>query len=67
MHHIDYLLGKRIMWLITTFGFFSIVQKPEDKARGTLTIRARVRNDLKALKQSCIPTSGRSRSATTLT
>jgi hypothetical protein len=46
------------MWLITTFGFFSIVQKPEDEARGTLTIRARVRNDLKVLKQSYIPNLG---------
>lgn len=46
------------MWLITTFGFFSIVQKPEDKDRGTLTIRARVRNDLKGLKQSYIPNLG---------
>ena len=28
------------MWLITPIGFFSIVQKPGDKGRGTLTIRA---------------------------
>jgi hypothetical protein len=38
------------MWLITTVGFFSIVQKPEDKRTGTLTIRARTRDDLEALR-----------------
>jgi hypothetical protein len=34
------------MWIATDFGFFSIVQKPWDKDRGTLTVRARVRGDL---------------------
>ena len=39
------------MWLITSIGFFSIVQKPGDKANGTLTVRSRVQSDLAALKQ----------------
>jgi len=38
------------MWLLTSEGFFSIVQKPDDMARGTLTIRARVKADLQALR-----------------
>jgi hypothetical protein len=37
------------MWLMTDIGFFSIVQKPADKALGRLTIRSRVRSDLEAL------------------
>lgn len=43
------------MWLITTFGFFSVVQK-----RGTthLTIRSRVRGDLEQLKQRYLPSLG---------
>lgn len=39
------------MWLITTRGFFSIVEKPGDRAAGMLTIRARVRADLEALRE----------------
>jgi 8-oxo-dGTP diphosphatase len=38
------------MWLMTKFGFFSVVEKPEDKGKGMLTIRARVRGDLDALR-----------------
>ena len=38
------------MWIITKIGFFSIVQKPWDKPTGTLTIRARVHDDLVRLK-----------------
>lgn len=34
------------MWLTTTAGFYSIVQKPGDRAADTLTVRARVRSDL---------------------
>jgi len=37
------------MWLFTTFGFFSIVEKPWDRKSKTLTVRARVRSDLEAL------------------
>ncbi len=38
------------MWMLSRYGFFSIVQKPEDCSRGTLTVRARVREDLDALR-----------------
>ena len=38
------------MWVMTSIGFFSIVQKPEDRASGELTVRARVRTDLEALR-----------------
>ena len=31
------------MWLVTTFGYFSIVQKNSDRASDTLTVRGRVR------------------------
>ena len=46
------------MWLMTPFGFFSIVCKSDDEARGTLTIRARVRSDLEALRRHCLPSLG---------
>jgi len=46
------------MWLITPVGFFSIVQKPDDKQAGTLTIRARVHGDLAALKLHYLPGMG---------
>jgi hypothetical protein len=38
------------MWLITTTGFYSIVEKPWDRGAGTLTVRARARSDLDALR-----------------
>lgn len=37
------------MWLLTTTGFYSIVEKPWDRPKGTLTVRARVRKDLELL------------------
>jgi hypothetical protein len=43
------------MWLITPVGFFSIVQKPTDLEAGTLTVRARVRGDLEALREHFLP------------
>ena len=46
------------MWLITSTGFFSIVQKPSDIEANTLTIRARVRADLDALRASHLPSLG---------
>ena len=46
------------MWLITTFGFFSIVQKPEDVKSGMLTIRARVGSDLDTLRSNYLPVLG---------
>jgi len=47
------------MWLITPIGFFSIAQKPDDHAEDTLTIRARVADDLVALRESYLPALGR--------
>ena len=38
------------MWIITKIGFFSIVQKPWNKPDDSLTIRARVYDDLVRLK-----------------
>ena len=43
------------MWLITPLGFFSIVEKSSDRVAGTLTVRARVRDDLEALRDSWLP------------
>ena len=40
------------MWIFTTFGFFSIVQKPGDER---LTVRARARQDLDALRSQYLP------------
>jgi 8-oxo-dGTP pyrophosphatase MutT (NUDIX family) len=40
------------MWLITPFGFFSVVQKPGDNH---LTVRARVASDLNALRSLYLP------------
>jgi hypothetical protein len=44
--------GMQAMWLITNFGFFSIVQKQGDS---DLTIRSRVRGDLEALRAKYLP------------
>ncbi|CAH2605076.1 conserved protein of unknown function [Rhodovastum atsumiense] len=46
------------MWLFTTFGFFSIVEKGEDRGTGMVTVRARVRGDLEALRLRYLPTLG---------
>lgn len=46
------------MWLITPVGFFSVVQKPTDIPNKTLTVRARVRSDLEALKAQFLPELG---------
>lgn len=46
------------MWLITNFGFFSIVQKPDDQASGTLTIRSRAKSDLEFLQAKYLPNMG---------
>lgn len=46
------------MWLLTNFGFFSIVQKPEDIASRSLTIRSRVKGDLETLREKYLPQMG---------
>lgn len=50
------------MWLITTVGFFSVVQKPGDG--DNLTVRSRVRADLQALKKQFLPELGRIQEST---
>lgn len=40
------------MWIFTTFGFFSVVQK---KGQEHLTVRARAREDLDALRSRYLP------------
>jgi hypothetical protein len=45
-------------WFITTIGFFSVVEKPEDVGRCTLTIRSRVRSDLENLRDRYLPDMG---------
>ena len=46
------------MWLITTTGFYSVVPKPWDRKIGTLTVRARSRSDLEALRAAGLPELG---------
>ena len=46
------------MWLVTTFGFYSVVQKPWDRGSQTLTVRARARQDLESLRAKYLPTLG---------
>src|SRR3954447_15497996 len=46
------------MWLLTTCGFFSIVEKSEDRETGMVTVRARVRGDLEALRAKYLPDLG---------
>ncbi|HWS75831.1 MAG TPA: hypothetical protein VN324_11885, partial [Quisquiliibacterium sp.] len=41
--------------MFTTCGFFSIVEKPDDRAGGTLTVRARDQGDLEALRDRHLP------------
>lgn len=47
-----------VMWLFTRLGFFSVVRKPGDADSGMVTIRARVRGDLEALKAHYLPNMG---------
>ena len=44
------------MWIMGREGFVSIVEKPADRATGRLTLRARVRSDLEALRATVLPT-----------
>jgi 8-oxo-dGTP pyrophosphatase MutT (NUDIX family) len=43
------------MWLITNFGFFSVVRKPDDHTKKSLTIRARAKSDLENLRKKYLP------------
>jgi hypothetical protein len=44
------------MWIFTTIGFFSIVEKPDDN--GTLTVRSRVKEDIDRLREKFVPELG---------
>jgi len=46
------------MWLVTTFGFYSVVQKAWDRDPQTLTVRARARQDLETLREKYLPSLG---------
>lgn len=46
------LFKEEIMWLFTTVGFFSVVQKP---GNSFLTVRSRVKDDLINLKEKYMP------------
>ncbi len=46
------------MWLVTTFGFYSVVEKPWDRGRNTLTVRSRASEDLEALRARYLPSLG---------
>lgn len=46
------------MWIMTNFGFFSVVQKRSDRDSELLTIRSRVKEDLQALKERYLPEMG---------
>lgn len=43
------------MWIFTPEGFFSVVQKPQDRKKGTLTVRTRNRQDMNALVANHFP------------
>ncbi|MFN7001302.1 MAG: hypothetical protein ACK4ST_14950, partial [Elioraea tepidiphila] len=48
----------RAIRILTPFGFFSIVRKPEHAAAGLPTVRARVAADLDALRREALPDPG---------
>lgn len=50
--------GNIKIWIQTSIGFFSIVQKEEDQQHDQLTIRSRVRSDLEALRFLHLPSLG---------
>lgn len=43
------------MWLMTNFGFFSVVQKKDDDF---LTVRSRIKKDIEDLKENYLPNLG---------
>ena len=51
----DFTRKGTSMWLITKFGFFSVVQKPGDS---DLTVRSRVLEDLEQLREQYLPELG---------
>lgn len=43
------------MWIFTPMGFYSVVQKPQDRRKRTLTVRTRNRADMDALVDAYFP------------
>ena len=43
------------MWILTTFGFYSVIRKPGDKESAMLKVRGRARADLESLKDDDLP------------
>jgi hypothetical protein len=43
------------MWVFTPDGFYSVVQKPQDRKKNTLTVRTRNRGDMDALVANHFP------------
>ena len=54
------------MWIFNSCGFFSVVEKAEEQGANKLTIRARVREDLAALRNRYLPELGSITSDTNL-
>lgn len=52
------------MWVFTPYGFYSVVEKPEDRDTGMLTVRSRVKADLDALRERFMPELGQTISGT---
>ena len=46
------------MWLFTRHGFYSAVIKPDDETNNMVTLRARVKQDLNALREHYMPNLG---------
>ena len=46
------------MWIFTPDGFYSVVEKSEDRDAGMLTVRSRVKADLDALRKLFMPELG---------
>lgn len=46
------------MWVMTSWGCFSILERPEDRQAGTLTVEAVSRGDLDRLRERYLPMLG---------
>jgi hypothetical protein len=46
------------MWIFTPDGFYSVVEKPEEREAGMLTVRSRVKADLDVLRERFMPKLG---------
>ncbi|NLS97585.1 MAG: NUDIX domain-containing protein [Planctomycetaceae bacterium] len=46
------------MWITTSLGFFSVVEKSDDEYQTTLTVQAHLKEDLESLREQVLPTIG---------